>query len=357
MKKIFAMILTLALALSFAACGNKPASTTEAPPEPDSETENITDSEEDAGEPVNLIFSSVAVPDDAHAQAQDIFKEKLEEISGGNMTVEVYNNSTLFDQDTEKTALLDGDVDIIYNAPTWVANGSPWISMFTAAYLFNDYDHMTEVMDGEIGQGVFEKLKNEQGLVVLGNFYIGSRCMNTRVDLGEVTSTADFNGLVLRVANSDSWLMMGRALGASPTPLAYSELYMALSTGTVDAQENPIPSTYNSKFYEVAPYIYVTNHVTNFTWPCMSAEKWDSLTETQQGWVMEAIAEAKVYCDTENIAREEECLSIMEEEGVKVYYPNIETLASEVLDYYLADGEFTASWDMELFNQIRAMVK
>lgn len=348
MKKLISMLLILAMTLSITACSNQtsPGSGSGA---------SSSSGQEDVGDPVTLVFSSVAVPEDAHAQAQDIFKETLEEISGGNITVEVYNNSTLFDQDTEKTALLDGDVDIIYNAPSWVAEGSPWVSMFTAAYLFNDYDHMIEVMDGDIGQDVFQKLREEQGLVVLGNFYIGSRCMNTRMDLGEVTSTADFNGLVLRVANSESWLMMGRALGASPTPLAYSELYMALSTGTVDAQENPIPSTYNAKFYEVAPYIYVTNHITNFTWPCMTAEKWDSLTETQQGWVIEAINVAKEYCDSTNLQSEKDCLEAMEAEGVKVYYPDIDTLASEVLDYYLADKEFAASWDMDLFDQIRAM--
>ena len=107
---------------------------------------------EDVGDPITLTFSIAAVPTDAHGMAQKTFKETLESISGGNMTVECYDSGTLYGQDTEHDALKNGDVDMIYSSASWLTDGSPWVSMFTAGYVFQSYEHMTKVMNGDIGK-------------------------------------------------------------------------------------------------------------------------------------------------------------------------------------------------------------
>ena len=136
----------------------------------------------DAGEPVNLIFSIAAVPTDAHGAAQKVFKEKLEEISGGNMTVECYDSGTLYGQDTETDAVKNGDVDMIYSSASWLTDGSPWVSMFTAGYVFQSYDHMTKVLNGDIGKEVFQKIADEQGILPLGAYYLGTRQISLSED-------------------------------------------------------------------------------------------------------------------------------------------------------------------------------
>lgn len=363
-KKVLVLFLALILVVSFGACSKssetaadsvetETTDTQEASQNESTETE--TEETVDVGEPITLVFSSCAVPSDAHAEAQEVFKQTVESLSDGNITVEVYNNSTLFNQDNMHAALLDGDVDIIYEASSFLATGSPWLSMFMTAYLFNDYDHMKDVLNGEIGQNVFKRVEEEQGMKVLNSFYLGARVINTREDISLITSTADLNGLNLRVPNANSWIKMGEALGASPTPVAYSEVYLALQTGSIDGQDNPLPTTYNAKFYEVAPCINITNHLMADVWPVMNIDKWNSLSQQQQEWIIQAIKVAGEYCDSTNLQREANLISTMEEEGVTFYYPDTAVLAKEVLAYYLTDTEYTASWDMDLFQQIRDM--
>ena len=138
MKKLIAMLLALVMLLALCACGQTAAPAEQPPAAPAEEpaAEPVEEPTDDVGEPVNLIFSIAAVPTDAHGAAQKVFKETLESISGGNMTVECYDSGTLYGQDTEHDALKNGDVDMIYSSASWLTDGSPWISMFTAGYVF-----------------------------------------------------------------------------------------------------------------------------------------------------------------------------------------------------------------------------
>lgn len=136
MKKLIAMLLALVMLLALCACGQTaaPAAQPTAAPAEDPAAEPVEEPTDDVGEPVNLIFSIAAVPTDAHGAAQKVFKETLESISGGNMTVECYDSGTLYGQDTEHDALKNGDVDMIYSSASWLTDGSPWISMFTLRF-------------------------------------------------------------------------------------------------------------------------------------------------------------------------------------------------------------------------------
>lgn len=184
MKKLIAMLLALVMLLALCACGQTaaPAEQSTAAPAENPTAEPVEEPTDDVGEPVNLIFSIAAVPTDAHGAAQKVFKETLESISGGNMTVECYDSGTLYGQDTEHDALKNGDVDMIYSSASWLTDGSPWISMFTAGYVFQSYDHMTKVLNGDIGKDMFQKVAEEQGILPLGAFYLGTRQISLSQD-------------------------------------------------------------------------------------------------------------------------------------------------------------------------------
>ena len=368
MKKGLAILLTVALFVLLVSCGSttttanttqttQPTTGSQAGTQATTKqatTAKPTTATKAENKPVKIIFSSAAVPVDAHAEAQNEFKKVVEQVSGGNIKVEVYNNSTLFNQENEHAALINGDVDIIYSGSSWLATNSPWVSMFTAAYLFNNFDHMQKVMNGEIGQAMFKRIAQEQGIMPLASYYLGSRIINLRKDI-KIGSRADLAGINLRVPNSESWIMMGRALGSNPTPLAFGELYLGLQTGTVDGQDNPLPSTYNAKFFEVTKSISMTNHLISDVWPTINVKKWNSLTEEQQGWVMQGIKAGLEYCNKTNLEREQSLVDTMKKAGLTFYYPDTKAYAEEVLAYYLEDKIFTAKWDMELFKQIRNM--
>jgi TRAP-type transport system periplasmic protein len=284
------------------------------------------------------------------------FEEIAEAKSNGSIEVDTFHSGSLFKQDQELAAVKSGQADIVYMSAPWLSEQSPWISMFSAGYMFKNYDHMTKTLNGEIGKEVFEKVAKEQGIRPLSAFYLGTRQVNLVKDK-EIKVPADLNGVNLRMPNSDSWLFLGKAIGANPTPIAFSELYMALQTGTVDGQDNPLPTVKSAKFYEVTKSISITNHLVDSVWPTMNEAKWQSLSENQKKVVTEAMEEARVLCDKTNNDREAELIEFFKGEGLKVYNADIDAFSKEVLDKYLADKKLTASWDMDLFNKVQALGK
>lgn len=308
---------------------------------------------DEVGDPVNLVFSIAAVPTDAHGAAQKVFKETLEEISGGNITVECYDSGTLYGQDTETDAIKNGDVDMIYSSASWLTDGSPWISMFTAGYIFQSYEHMTTVMNGDIGKEVFQRLADEQGILPLGCYYLGTRQVSLTEDRAIVTPE-DLNGVNLRMPNSDAWVFLGTAMGANPTPIAFNDLYLALQTGTVDGQDNPLPTVQSAKFYEVQSSISLTNHLVDSVWPTINVNTWNKLTDTQKGWVMEAVEAGRQACDDQNLQTEAEVQDFLKEQGLSIYEADVAAFAEHVLDCYLNDP-ISDTWDKDLLAEIQAM--
>ncbi|WP_428769121.1 sialic acid TRAP transporter substrate-binding protein SiaP [Treponema sp. HNW] len=306
----------------------------------------------DAGKPVTLIYSTNCTPSDAHDKGALEFKRVLEQVSGGTMKVEYYNQGTLFKQDAEVAAVKSGDADIVYLSASWLAENSPWVSMFSAGYVFSGYEQMTKILNGEIGKSAFARIEKEQGVLPLAAYYLGTRQINLIADKA-IKTPADLKGVNLRMPGSESWIKLGKAMGANPTPLAFSELYLALQSKTIDGQENPLPTVINAKFYEVTKSISVTNHLVDSVWPTINSAKWKSLTDQQKAWVMEAVLAGKKVCDEQNLNREKEAITFLEGKGLKVYYADLAAFQKTVLDAYLSDKAFTKEWDLQLLDQIR----
>lgn len=352
MKKLLAMLMALVMVLSlFAGCGaKKEAEETK----PAADTPDVTeDAGEDVGDPITLVFSIAAVPTDAHGAAQKVFKETLEEISGGNITVECYDSGTLYGQDTEHDALKNGDVDIIYSSASWLTDGSPWVSMFTAGYVFQSYEHMTAVLNGEIGQEMFQKIAEEQNILPLGAYYLGTRQISLSMDK-HIKTPEDLAGINLRMPNSDAWVFLGTAMGVNPTPIGFNDLYLALQTGTVEGQDNPLPTVKSAKFYEVQKSISLTNHLVDSVWPTINLDTWNKLTDTQKAWVLEAVEAGRQACDAQNLQTEAEVVAFLEEQGLKVYEADVAAFAEHVLNKYLNDP-ISDSWDKDLLAKIQDM--
>ncbi len=306
---------------------------------------------DDLGDPVELTVTLTAVSTDTHAQAMMKFKDTVEELSGGNITVNVFTDAQLFAQEEEVAAVVMGDADMTLTAASWLTTGSPWVSMFTAGYLFNSYDHMTATLNGEIGHSVFEKIGEEQGILPLGAWYLGSREISLTEDR-PINTPEDLNGVNLRMPNSDAWLFLGKALGANPTPISFSELYLSLQTGAVDGQDNPLGTVESAKFYEVQKSITLTNHLVDSVWPAINMDKWNSLTDAQKDIILQGVEAGREYCDSTNLQKESELVAFFEEQGLSVYNADIAAFQSHVMDCYLNDP-ISADWDMDMYQQIQ----
>jgi tripartite ATP-independent transporter DctP family solute receptor len=296
-----------------------------------------------------------AVPTDAHAGAMKVFKETVERVSGGNIKVKTYDSASLFKQEQEVSAVRSGQADITATAAPWLTDGSPWISMFTAGYIFKSYDHMTKVLNGPIGKAMFERVAKEQGIRPLGAQYLGTRQLNMVKDVW-IKTPEDLKGVKLRMPNSDSWIFLGKALGANPTPISFSELYMALQTKTIDGQDNPLPTDKNAKFYEVTKSITLTNHFVDSVWPAINEARWQSLSDQQKGWVMEGVQAGIKYCDETNLKAEAELVDFFKKAGLKVYNADIDAFSKHVLQQYL-DSAYAKKWDMGVYKQIQDAAK
>ncbi len=308
---------------------------------------------EDLGDPVTLTATLTAVSTDTHAQAMQKFKEYVEEASNGNITIDLYTDAQLFAQEEEVAAVAMGDADMTLTSASWLTTGSPWVSMFTAGYLFNSYDHMTSVLNGEIGSEVFEKISAEQGLYPLGAWYLGSREISLSDDRA-ITTPDDLKGVNLRMPNSDAWLFLGEALGANPTPISFSELYLSLQTGAVDGQDNPLGTVESAKFYEVQKSITMTNHLVDSVWPAINTAKWESLTDAQKQIIRDGVEVGRQYCDDTNLQKEAELVAFFKEQGLSVYEADIEAFQTHVMDCYL-NNSISADWDMDTYNKIQEL--
>ncbi len=310
-------------------------------------------SAQDLGPATKLVVSLTAVSTDTHAQAMKVFKEKVEELSGGNITVDLYTDAVLFTQEEELVAVVGGDADMTLTSASWLTTGSPWISMFTAGYVFKNYDHMTKVLNGDIGKDVFERVSKEQGLLPLAAFYLGSRQISLSQDKA-IKTPEDLKGINLRMPNTDAWLFLGKALGANPTPISFSELYLALQTGVVDGQDNPLPTVESAKFYEVQKSITLTNHLVDSVWPAINTAKWNSLTPAQQDIIRQAVEAARAFCDETNNQREADLVAFFKEKGLSIYEADVDAFSKHVTDYYLAD-DLSQTWDKDLLSEIQSM--
>lgn len=343
-SKTLILLLALALVATFAFAGGKqeaPAAEGAAPAAPPKQ--------------FRLVWTAVSVPDDAHTKAMYQFKNELERITDGQIEVELYHSGQLFNQEAAQAAVKRGTADMVYGGPNWFAPHDPKWSMFAAPYVFKNYEHMTNFFNGDLAKPLYDDFAEKTNQRPLGAFYLGTRQLNLR-DIGRVVRTpADMKGVKLRMPGTATWQYMGECLGASPTPLSFTEVYMGLKTGTIDGQDNPLPTDKNAKFYEVTKYIILTNHFVNPVMPCINEDKWQSLGPELQAKVMQALEVARQTCDELNLQQEAELVEFFKEQGMVVIEPDLAPWVEFAQNKYLNDPEITKDWDMDLFKTIQEL--
>jgi tripartite ATP-independent transporter DctP family solute receptor len=309
-----------------------------------------------AADNVTLTFSSVSVPGDAHTRAMQMFKMTLKKLSGGTMDVDVYHSGQLFSQEAEIAAVRRGTIDLAYTAAGWNAEFVPYVSMLGAVYTFSGYQHMTKVLNGEIGKKIFEDVAKATGARPLGAFYLGTRQLNLVEKVGEVRHPDDMKGVKLRTPGSPTWIALGKALGGNPTPMSFSEVYMGLKTGAIEGQDNPLPTDKNAKFFEVTKYIVLTDHLADSVWPTINEGKWNSLSDQQKAWVMEAIDAARESCDEQNLGNEAKLKDFFKSKGLVIIEdPDKAAFQKYAKNSYLTDSkDISKDWDLKLYEEIQA---
>ena len=283
------------------------------------------------------------------------FAEKIEELSGGQIKVETYYSGTLFTQEGEVTAMMTGDLDLSTLAFQDMGPYLPAANMFAAPYIFTSYEHMEKVfaLDSEVAQDFYKMVSDACGYTPLAAMTQGSRTINTKWTK-PIMTPADMEGMILRMPNAPAWIDAGKSMGGNIVPIAYSEVYTALQTGTIEAQDNPLPGTYAMKFYEVTKQISLTKHIIDVKLLCVTNSVWEKMTDQQKQWMREAAAYACAEGSKTTYKQEDELLGFMKDYGMIITYPNVEAFQKHSFQYYQDNG-LTDDWDMDLYERVQAL--
>ncbi|MGR5140461.1 TRAP transporter substrate-binding protein [Photobacterium sp. DNB23_23_1] len=252
-----------------------------------------------------------------HHEAWKFFKEKVEKESNGEIKVTIFP-ATQMGEERELLELVQmGTLDMVGSN---VAVLGGWDKAFSASelpYVFPNREVALNVLNGDYGQFLFTRL-DDLGITGLGWFENGFRHItNSRRPIYE---PSDLQGLKVRTMQVDSHMAAFKKLGANPTPMVFGEVYSAIQQKVVDGQENPFSLIVGNKFYEVAPYISLTNHVYSTHIVGINPVKYNSLPQEYQQLIQSAVLEAEVH-QQEVIAQEEkEYINFLESQGAKVNY-------------------------------------
>lgn len=271
---------------------------------------------------------------------------------------EPHYNSSLIAQGSELEAIATGDLDMSITSAQELATFFPEFSIFTAGYVHQDADHQVAVFNDPLMDPFKQKVEDELGVKLLAVMYLGERHVNLRMPRSErdVQTPEDLSGVNLRMPGTDAWQFLGRALGANPTPMAFTEVYTALQTGSVDGQDNPLPTVVDAKFYEVTEQIALTRHLVDLNYIAISKEIWDGLDQTQQAQLQQAATDAASAGREAQLAKEAELVSFLEEQGLELYEPDLEAFREHVQAQYL-ESDFAADWPEGVLEQINALAE
>ncbi|UJF24891.1 TRAP transporter substrate-binding protein [Suttonella sp. R2A3] len=236
-------------------------------------------------------YSHVVANDTPKGQSALKFKELLEERSNGEFLVEVFPNSQLYNDDKVLEALLLGDVQIAAPSVSKLNRLTKKLQLFDLPFLFKDMDAVTCFQESDAGQELLHSIDGK-GLMGLGYIHNGLKQFSASVP---VRVPADVDGKKFRIMSSDVLAAQYQAVNAIPVKKPFSEVFTLLQTKAIDGQESPWSNTFSQKFYEVQPYITVSNHGLLDYMVITSNEFWGSLSEEDQKMVSEAMSEAIAY--------------------------------------------------------------
>ena len=276
--------------------------------------------------------------------------EDLLERSGGKLKLEIYPSQQLGTERECLELLQIGSLDMTKVSVGVLENFAPKMKVLGLPFLFRDRQHSFNVLDGPIGEMLLND-GEKYWLKGLGYYDAGSRSfytMNKPIEKPE-----DLVGEKIRVMESATAVNMVKALGGSPTPISWGELYTALQQGVVDGAENNPPSFYTSKHYEVCKFFSLDEHTSVPDVLLIGTDTWGRFNEQEKGWLKEAVAESTIVQRKLWAASEKESLAAVKKAGVEVFYPDkvpFEEQTQGVLDMF-ADNEAMKSLILSIKNK------
>lgn len=260
-------------------------------------------------------------------QSIEMMKQRLEELSGRTVTIDISPAAVLGSSDECIEQLQDGSLAMTCQSGANMENFIPELAIFSLPYVFRDADHYWRVLNGDVGN---QLLKKGEAKYLRGLCYYDGGSRNFYTKSKPIRTPEDLKGLKIRVMNSATAIDMVKALGAAPTPISYGELFSALAQGTVDGAENNPPSFFLSKHFEECKHFSLDGHTRIPDILLISTKAWESLSPQIQGWLRQAAQESSDFQREIWKENTEAALKKVAAAGVEIYKVDTAAFAEKV---------------------------
>ncbi|AWD23679.1 TRAP transporter substrate-binding protein [Fuscovulum blasticum] len=281
---------------------------------------------------VTLKLGHLANEDNIWHKAALKFGEEVAALTEGRVEVQVYPNESLGKEIDVINGMQLGTADMTITGES-LQNWAPKAALLALPYGYKSLEHMDAVASGEIGQQIVDEIIANAGIRPLTYFARGPRNLSAN---REITSPDDLKGFKLRVPNVPVFVAAWQAIGANPTPMAFSEVFTSLQNGTIEGQENPLALFKSGGFYEVQKVINKTEHVRSWIYLTISEQSWEKLSEADQAALLEAAKRTQAFERELFLADEAALVADLESRGVKFVEVDQAAFAAKAKDAVLA---------------------
>jgi tripartite ATP-independent transporter DctP family solute receptor len=241
--------------------------------------------------------------------------EEFKKRTNGKFEIQVFPASSLGKESDINQGLQLGTVDIILTGTSFASNSYPRLAVSYYPFTFRDADHVIKYGKSDVFKELAEGYKKATGNTITALTYYGARHATSN----KLFKNCDeMKGLKMRVPDSPAYTALPRACGANPTPIAFAEVYLALQNGTVDAQENPLPTIEAKKFYEVQKHIILTGHISDALVTVISPSTMAKLSPAEQKLLAEITQQAAEKATADIRKREGELVEEFKKKGINV---------------------------------------
>jgi len=298
-----------------------------------------------------LRLAHVYAPDHPFNDGMKEMAERIKERTNGTIEIQVFPAGQLGSEEDIAESVSQGIIQMAIVGPGELGKRYTPVLVFDGPYTFRGVDHALKVARGEVGRELWDALEEKSDIRVLDVMYYGTRYVTT--SKVPVRTPEDLKGLKMRVPNQPMSIAIMQAFGAKPTPMALSEVYLALQQGVVDGQENPLPTIVTQKFNEVQKYLSLTGHVIQMTPIVINSEVYAGLSDEEKRILEEEARRATDATNQKVLETEKQIIEEIKASGqMEVIEPDIEAFrraAQQAID------ENIEKWGRELYQKIQSV--
>ena len=339
MKKALCILSIVLAGFCFVGCAKKAETAS-----------STTKAAKTAEKKVTLKLQHPGVEGDAYFLGAEKFADLANQYSNGSLTIEVYPNGQLASGANAVQGVQMGTIDIAVESSMTEANFIPALNVLNLPFLFSNYEQVWKVLDGPVGKKLADEAE-KAGFKMLCYWDNGFRNLSNNVR--PIDTVADVKGLKIRVPENKVYVATWEALGAIPTPMAWSEVYSALQLGTVDGQENPNGHMQSYNLTEVQKYFAITNHVYTAEPIIMNLAKFNGLSENQQQALCKAAQESAIFERQKRSEINDQTLQWIQDQGTQISQPDLAGFKAAMDGVYQKFG----SQHAELLKEIQEVTK